>query len=147
MAQTYVSATNFLRHHLYCYHYRHHFKQKPFILFQINGWFPKTLPLILTLKFLYRFTSIFLLSLLNSLLAVILTLDLPNGHEMYIFGIEISLTNSFMSTMEPPNLVMNIYQSWSRFAIISFLKLQHWKVQSNPRVFALKEQKQRSRFS
>ena len=66
---------------------------------------------------------IFLLSLLNSLLAVILTLDLPNGHEMYIFGIEMSLTNSFMSTVEPrlsgyldypdffcgPNLVMNIY--------------------------------------
>ena len=33
------------------------------------------------------------------------------------------------------NLVMIIYKSWSRFVAISFLKLQHWKVQSNARVF------------
>ena len=50
MSQTYVSPTNFLCHHLYCYYYRHHFKQKQFMLFQTSGWFPKTLPLILTLK-------------------------------------------------------------------------------------------------
>ena len=39
------------------------------------------------------------------------------------------------------------YYSRSRSAAISFLILQHWRVQSNARVFALKEQKQRSRMS
>ena len=33
------------------------------------------------------------------------------------------------------NLVMNIYQSQSRSMAMSFLKLQHWKVLSNARVF------------
>ena len=40
-----------------------------------------------------------------------------------------------------PNMVMNIYYSPSRSVAISFLKLQHWKVQSNARVFLLSESK------
>ena len=67
--------------------------------------------------------------------------------EPRLSGPPLSVFLDYPDFFSGPNLVMNIYKSRSRSVAISFLKLQHWKVQSNARVFALEEQKQCSRLS